>query len=221
MRESDFSEFSEMLDAVCGLLSRGAYRPNATNTALWFRALAAHPLATVRAGFDAHVTDPDRGRFVPTPADILAKIQGAEQDDGRPGPEEAWAISIAANDEQQTLVWTEEMAQAWGVAAPVLQAGDEVGARMAFREAYNRIVESARRARQPVVWSASLGLDKDRRLGPLNAAVEAGRLKASDLPALPPPAGTPLLGWDEPKGMPPHIRERLLKLREQLTGGVR
>lgn len=203
MRDADFPQFAELLDAVCGLLSRGAYTPNATNSALWFRALRAHDLDVVRAAFDAHVKDPQRGRFVPTPADILAQIAGQAAEDGRPGPEEAWAIAITARDEFATVVWTDETAKAWGIARPVMEAGDEVGARMAFREAYARLVDEARAKRQPVAWTVSDGFDQAGRVTAINAAVEAGRLPVSALPMLPAPRdGAPvaLLGTDS--GLP-------------------
>ncbi|HEV6964611.1 hypothetical protein [Roseateles sp.] len=196
MRDADLDEFTQLLDATCGLLSRGAYTPNALNTALWFRALAAHDLAAVRAAFDAHIADPQRGRFVPVPADILAQIEGAAADDGRPGPEEAWALVLAGQDEQRTVVWTAEIAEAAGIARPVLLAGDEVGARMAFKEAYSRLVADARAARRPVAWSVSEGHDVAGRAAAIRAAVEAGRLPTTQLQALPAPAergDTPLL----------------------------
>ena len=72
--DRDLEPFGAMLDAVCGLLSRGAYTPNEVSTAIFFRALQPWPFERVRAAFDAHVRDPERGRFVPTPADILAYV---------------------------------------------------------------------------------------------------------------------------------------------------
>src|SRR4051812_28762863 len=78
MREADFDEFSAMLEDVVGLYPKGAVTGG--QKAMFFRALAAHPIAEVRAGFDAHVKDPQRGRFVPLPADILAQIEGLAAD---------------------------------------------------------------------------------------------------------------------------------------------
>lgn len=162
MRKDDFQDFCQMLDDSHALLARGQM-PSPTAKAMFFRALATYPLDTVRSGFDGHVKDPQRGRFAPTPADIVAQIEGLAADDGRPGPEEAWAMCARANDEDETVVWSDEMAQAWQVSSSVMENGDEVGARMAFKEAYNRIVEQARRARAPVNWNVSLGHDPQRR----------------------------------------------------------
>jgi hypothetical protein len=186
MRESDFDAFSTMLDDVAGLYPRGAVTQG--QKAMFFRALSAHPLAEVRAGFDAHVKDTVRGRFLPMPADILAQIEGLAADDGRPGPEEAWAAALRSADESNTVVWTEEMSQAWAVAWPVLQGDDQVGARMAFKESYARMVDEARRARRPAVWIESLGFDPEKRAEALRIAHVAGRLPAPELLALPAPA---------------------------------
>jgi hypothetical protein len=122
MRESDFDEFAGMLDAVCSLLSKGAYSPNPGNTALFFRALADRSIDEVRAGFDAHVKDQKAGRFVPSPADIIGQIDAAERRDGRPGADEAWAAALLCRDEAETVVWTNEMSEAWQIAKTVAQA---------------------------------------------------------------------------------------------------
>lgn len=95
-------------------------------------------------------------------------------DDGRPGPEEAWAMM--PRDESQSVVWTDEMAAAFGVAGPLMFEGDMVAARMAFKETYAKAVGEARDARKPVNWTASLGHDKTGRDGALALAIQHGRL---------------------------------------------
>lgn len=222
MREQDFEPFVTMLDAVCGLLSRGAYRPSAENSALWFRALAAFDLDAVRAAFDAHVKDPQRGRFVPVPADVIAQLGAAALDDGRPGAEEAWAITVGAADEATTVVWTDEMAEAWGIALPVLRLGDEVGARMAFKEAYGRLLSAARASGGRARWSATLGSDPAGRDRAIAEAARLGRIAASPsgAVALPPPRGEVLLldGETQEAGGPSEgIRAKLLALRDAMT----
>ncbi|WP_374257647.1 hypothetical protein [Aquabacterium sp.] len=187
MLEQDYDEFAELLEGVSSLLSRGKYVPNPTNTALFFRALSRHPIEVVRSGFDAHVSDTVRGQYVPNPADILAQIEGLAAVDGRPGAEEAWAIACRAADESETVVWSEEMAQAWQMCQPVMQMGDEVGARMAFKESYARQVEDARRLRRPVSWSVSLGHDASKRHTALVKAETMGLLGAGEALRLAPP----------------------------------
>jgi hypothetical protein len=110
-----------------------------------------------------------KGRM--TIADVLTRL-----DDGRPGVEEAW--SMVPKGEADTAVWTEEMAQAMGAAHPLLDSGDEVGARMAFKEVYQNLCRQARDRCTPVAWSVSLGWDKSGRESAIKAGVAAGRLTA-------------------------------------------
>ena len=116
--------------------------------------------------------------------DVVTRI-----DDGRPGVEEAWAQMPL--DELQSVVWTDEMREAFGIARGLLSNGEKVAARMAFKEAYIRLVGEARDEGQPVKWSPSLGFDKSGQHAVLADAVAKGRLSyehAQDLcPMLPPP----------------------------------
>lgn len=103
-------------------------------------------------------------------------------DDGRPGPEEAWAM--LPHDEYKTVVWTDEMCTAWGIANPLIHEGETIAARMAFKEAYAKAVTEARSNKVPVKWTASMGFDKAGRETALIEAVEKGRLKADYAMAL-------------------------------------
>lgn len=107
---------------------------------------------------------------------LAAVLDRVEESDGRPSADEAWSIALASDDEDETVVWTEEMAQAFWVAKPVLDARDKVGARMAFRDAYERMVREAREAAVPCRWSVSIGHDATRRAVALQAAVTLKRI---------------------------------------------
>lgn len=216
MREADMPEFLALLDDVGALLQRSGQSISPTGRAMFFRALRAHSIEEVRAAFDAHVKDPQRGRFMPLPADLIAQIHGAAAHDGRPGAEEAWAIAMRAQDEADTVVWTEEIAQARGIAQPILDAGDEVGARMAFKEAYGRIVERARQEGRAPSWSASLGFDAQLRHVALEAAVQAGRLPKFDALQLASSVSVPMLGMAEAFGAPLHVIASLRALADRL-----
>lgn len=102
--------------------------------------------------------------------DVISRI-----DDGRPGVEEAWAM--IPRDEQSSIVWTDEMAQAYGVASPLLDEGDRIGARMAFKEAYAKLVAEARDCKAQPKWTPSLGGDPSGRQLALLDAVRANRIK--------------------------------------------
>ena len=105
-----------------------------------------------------------------TLSDIIDRIPG-----GHPGVEEAWAmVSTVMSDEQASVVWTDEMRQAYGVAAAL--SGDPVAARMAFKESYLARIGEARAMGRLVKWSVSLGWDKQRREIAVKEAVEKGRL---------------------------------------------
>jgi hypothetical protein len=57
-----------------------------------------------------------------------------------------------------------------------MDAGDEVGARMAFRAAYTRLMESTRESGTRIRAWVSLGHDPDRREPAVKQAVSAGLL---------------------------------------------
>jgi len=156
-------------------LSEGAARVMA-------RDLAAYPEGQVLGALD-RCRKELRGRL--TLADILTRL-----DDGRPGPEEAWAIvSPSLQDERVTVVWTEEMALASGPAMAIM--GDPIAARMAFLESYRRLVQQARDEGKEVIWMPCMGWDVAGRVGPLHEAVRLGRLTRKHVTALLPPGREP------------------------------
>lgn len=214
MRNEDFKAFSQVLDAACSMLSRGNYTPNATAAALFFKTLTRHDFATVEAAFGAHISDPVRGKFPPVPADILAQIEGMAQADGRPAQDEAWAHAMRAQDENATVVWTSETAEAYGIARVVLDAGDEVGGRMAFKAAYARLVEAARANRAPIKWEASLGHNKAEQQQALQSHIALGRLPAAMLEYAGP--AVTLLELANSPDAPAKARESLLAIREAI-----
>lgn len=125
----------------------------------------------------------DTMTFRPSRAELLATLQSS---DGRPGPEEAWGMIPKSED--ATAVWTDEMCLAAGAAQPLLNAGDKIAARMAFKESYTHFVAEARAAGTPVNWQVTLGYDKAGREGPIKDALAKGRLTARQAYALIPEA---------------------------------
>ena len=104
-----------------------------------------------------------------TVSDVVSRLE-----DGRPGVEEAWGMIPLS--ESQTVVWTTEMAVAFGASLPLIERRDMVGARMAFKEAYTQAVMKARDHGTPVDWTASIGYDPAGRAAVLQAAVNEGKL---------------------------------------------
>lgn len=139
-----------------------------------------------------------KGRL--TIADVLTRI-----DDGRPEAEEAWAM--LPKDEAGSVVWTDEMARAFGVAYPLMRSGETIPARMAFLERYRAEVRKARDKGKPVKWTASLGHDIGSREAVLIEAARLGRLPHDHVQGLLPHREVPqpvmaLLGYEEREAKP-------------------
>src|SRR5512143_1239519 len=133
-----------------------------------------------------------KGRL--TVADVLSRIK-----DGRPGVETAWAQIATLADERKSLVWCEEMRHAWAACLPLLERGDAIAARMAFKEEYTRLLTAARRERTPPQWTLTPGSDPDQREQVVTAAAAQGLITAAHAATLlpyhqpPTPAGQALL----------------------------
>ena len=95
-------------------------------------------------------------------------------DDGHLGPESAWAL-VGGLREDDSVVWTEEIAQAYGGVLGLLP-DDPIAARMAFLETYRGLLGTARSQRRAPVWMPSLGFNAAARVAALGAAVATGRL---------------------------------------------
>jgi hypothetical protein len=102
--------------------------------------------------------------------------------DGRPSSDEAWAM--LPKDEATSAVLTQETLAAMNPAMQLYHEGDEVGARMAFRETYNREVQQSRDKGVPVCWIPSLGFDKRGRDSVIAEALELGRISFGQAKAI-------------------------------------
>jgi hypothetical protein len=127
--------------------------------------LEAYPEAALSAALDRCRAEV-RGRL--TPADITQRI-----DDGRPGPEQAWAL--LPKDEDCSVCWTDEMRVAFGVCCSLI-GSDMVAARMAFLEAYRGEVQKAKSQGTPVNWQISLGHRKSEREDCIRNAMLDGKI---------------------------------------------
>jgi hypothetical protein len=176
MLDNEKRLFSDLLDAVLPI-----YRMEASKETkrLWWEVLKSHNMADVSAAFSEHASKNGKGI---TPADINNLIAAANPD-GRPGADEAWAM-LPYQDEKPSVVMTDEMSEAFGISREV---DDMNGARMAFRDAYNRIVERNKRAGIKPKWFASLGHDKAGREIVLSEAVRLGRISQSHADKMLPP----------------------------------
>ncbi|UTD54947.1 hypothetical protein [Halomonas sp. MS1] len=150
--------------------------------------LSVYPFAEIRSAL-ARCRAELHGKL--TLAAIVERIPSAN---AHLSGNEAWALALRSTDEQETVVWTPEIASAFATAKPLLdgERPDKVGARMAFLAAYERELATAKaEARQPE-WMVSLGHDPQRREIALTAAVSAGKLPAPKVERLLPPPDKPL-----------------------------
>lgn len=143
--------------------------------------------ADLEAAALAHRRDPDRGRFFPKPADLLAKVPTRAA--VHPSADVAWTLALRSFDESATVVWTDLIAAARSVAMPCWEDGDKIGARMAFRAAYEQALACSS---APPRWSVSQGFDQEGRAQVVQEAVNRGLLPAAEAARyLPAPAIEP------------------------------
>lgn len=169
MRNEDLPQFAALLADV--LAGYGKPLPEKAEIGIWFKQLSPFPAPTIRKAFEAYRLE--RPDFAPVPNGIVARCKLL---DGRPDENEAWAVAITSQDEEETVVWTSEMAEAFNLARPLLADGDAIAARMAFKDAYKRLVDEARAANKPAAWSVSAGWDAARRQIAVEKATVAGLL---------------------------------------------
>jgi len=173
MDNRDYDEFSMLLDAAYDLIGSGANKTISSQAkALFFKALGQYSIEQFRMGLNGHCIDKQRGRFTPKPADIIEQIEGATGGDGRPSDDEAWAIALTSQDEADTVVWTTETAESFGICQPV-----------------------------KAQWVASLGWDMERRNKVIEKAVTAGLLPAPMATALLPNYSKGEFGTECPQGL--------------------
>ncbi|WP_055134571.1 hypothetical protein [Pseudomonas mediterranea] len=168
--EMNDQQVAGLAAAICATAEAMGQEMNPGTAAMMAEDLCAYSVPVVKAALKACRFEV-KGKLAM--ADILQRVQSS---DGRPGKDEAWAIAMTTNDEFETVVLTDEIQLALAAAKPVLDAGDKVGARMAFNSAYERFVGQAREETKPVNWHVSVGFDANRRIQAVTKAVEMKRI---------------------------------------------
>ncbi|MEW2924999.1 hypothetical protein [Pseudomonas juntendi] len=160
-------QIAELAGAICATAEAMGQTISAGGAKVIAEDLAAHEPQVIVGALRACRREP-AGRL--SLGMVLKHIHAA---DGRPGKDEAWSIALSASDEHETVVMTAEIRQAMAASNPILEAGDKVGARMAFMSAYERLVSFARAEDRPTAWEVSLGFDAARRVAAIESAVRA------------------------------------------------
>lgn len=106
------------------------------------------------------------------------------------GAHEAWAIaekSINFDGKEMTVVWTEQMAQAFSRCEDLIKTGDKyqrAEAKKIFCDAYDRLVTQAKDKGLKPIYVTSLGVDKDQQITAIQQAAVDGFLTQPDASAL-------------------------------------
>ena len=137
---------------------------------MWADELSDLNLFDVKAALLSLRKDPERTR-PPLPAAIRDEIYNY------PAAEEAWAM--CPKNEVESIVWTDEMSTAYAACRKLIATNDFVGARMTFKEVYEREVQKAKSEMRKPKWWPSFGEDKDSRSAALVEAVSKNRMDSA------------------------------------------
>lgn len=137
---------------------------------MWWRALGDYPDGCIAAAAEQFIRT---SHFAPQLADIV-KLCQSQVPDIWLGPDEAWALM--PKSEQDSAMLTDEIAQAMAAASALLEQGDKVAARMAFKDCYTRLVEQAKVQGRPPRYFPSFGADAMGRVQVLGNAVLRGQV---------------------------------------------
>jgi len=152
VKEEDGNKFFEFLEG-CGIIYGKEVKE--AQAKIFFNALSEYSFSDVEKSFNLHIR---KSRFFPTPADIIENIP-KNMFLTHIGADEAWQRALMAMDEDTSVILNEEILKAREIAMDVYYSGDKVGARMAFKDAYNRVILENPKPN----WFVSLGHDKDGR----------------------------------------------------------
>jgi hypothetical protein len=171
MQANDRERFNDLIRTLCK-----PYRLelDATDFDIWWVVLNEFPFEVIEASVVQYLKT---GKYAPKPADLYTAILDRYRSLWW-SPDEAWVHALRAADEDETVVWTNEAATAFGEARIALERGDEFGARAAFIKAYQRLVEAAIEDRRVPEYTVSLGFDRQRRINAIQQAKAQGYLPA-------------------------------------------
>jgi hypothetical protein len=86
MKARDKQAFAQTLTAIADLYGKDI---SDAGLGIWWSALEHYSLAQIQQALSNHARDPDRGAWMPKPADVVRQIEG-----GRPSPDEIIAMAL-------------------------------------------------------------------------------------------------------------------------------
>ena len=131
MIDADKDRFSETLGGIAGFY--GVDLPIAS-TEIYWSALLEYGIRDIREAIAAHIKDPEQGRFMPKPADIIRHLPAGQST--VMGADAAWeiAMQLCIGNEDATVIAPAAILTAFPHA--LWRAGDQVGARWAFKDKF-------------------------------------------------------------------------------------
>ena len=119
--------------AVTGVASFYGVELNKMSLNIYWDTLREHELEALQEAMRCHIKDPDHGRSMPKPADIIRHLPGQHT---IMGADAAWEVAMISRlwDEDATIVTPMAVFMAFPFA--IWRMGDKIGARMAFKDAY-------------------------------------------------------------------------------------
>lgn len=147
MSDNDEAEFYELLLNTCKACQPNSKPLDPAAMTMVFEDLQAYPLNLIKTALTAHRRDRDRGQWLPNTAHIEHQIEKMRTVTWL-SADEAWA-QVPKLEGQPGLL-NQVSSQALAVASPLLDQGDEVAARMAFKAAYTRLVDKTKMDPDPM-----------------------------------------------------------------------
>ncbi len=142
------------------------------------------------------------------------------------GSHEAWAIaekSIGFDGQELTVIWTDQMAQAFSRCEELIKTGDKyqrAEAKKIFCDAYDRLVTQAKDQGLKPIYVTSLGTDKDQAIAAIKQAEVDGFLTAPDATALLEHKQTKLEQLSESERYKTIAQEALAKIKDLIKPNV-
>ncbi|EAP7013580.1 hypothetical protein EJV31_24475 [Salmonella enterica] len=142
------------------------------------------------------------------------------------GSHEAWAIaekSIGFDGQELTVIWTDQMAQAFSRCEELIKTGDKyqrAEAKKIFCDAYDRLVSQAKDQGLKPIYVTSLGTDKDQAIAAIKQAEVDGFLTAPDATALLEHKQTKLEQLSESERYKTIAQEALAKIKDLIKPNV-
>ena len=164
MNNSDKKQFLALVDDALAATNRKPL--TAGGMQIWWKILQAFPWALVEQSI---VSVLSRDEYL-TPGAVRGAIPGAQW----PTADETWAR--IPKSESDAVVDTTEALMALAAAAPMIDDGDMIGARMAFKGAYDAAVLASKNAGRFPRYQISQGWDKSTTEPAVEKALALGQI---------------------------------------------